>query len=81
MTLAKKLKKIYRKEDWKQIFLKGYKESGRTKHLKDTVNVPLYNEHEEEILDYFEDKYAGSEPLIEKIIKIAAGDILSLIHI
>ena len=55
MTLAKKLKKIYRKEDWKQIFLKGYKESGRTKHLKETVNVPLYNEHEDEILDYFED--------------------------
>ena len=79
MTLAKKLKKIYRKEDWKQIFLKGYKESGRTKHLKETVNVPLYNEHEDEILDYFEDKYTGKEPLIEKIIQSLFGNKNSLI--
>ncbi len=76
MTLAKKLKKIYRKEDWKNIFLNGYKESGCTQHLEQTVNVPLYNEHEDEILDYFEDNYTGKEPLIEKIIKIAAGDIV-----
>ena len=79
MTTAKeKLREIYSKEDWKNIFLNGYEESGCTQHLarEKSVNVPFYNEYEDEILDYFEDNHKGQEPLIEEIIKMAAYDIV-----
>jgi len=77
-TAKEKLDEIYSKEDWKNIFMNGYEESGCTQHLakEKITNVPFYNDHEDEILDYFEDNYKGKEPLIEKIIKMAAHDII-----
>ena len=77
-TAKEKLDEIYSKEDWKNIFMKGYELSGCTQHLakEKLTNVPFYNDHEDEILDYFEDNYKGKEPLIEKIIKMAAHDII-----
>ena len=43
---------------------------------KQTTNVPFYNRHEDEILDYFEDEHKGKEPLIEQIMRIASNDII-----
>ena len=77
-TAKEKLEEIYSKEDWKNIFMNGYEESGCTQQLakEKITNVPFYNDHEDEILDYFEYNYKGKEPLIEKIIKMAAHDII-----
>ena len=78
-TAKEKLKEIYTDEDWKNIYLNGYKESGCTMHealTQQTTNVPFFNDHEDEILDYLEDSHRGKQPLIEKIIEMACHDIV-----
>ena len=78
-TAKEKLKEIYTDEDWKNIYLNVYKESGCTMHealTQQTTNVPFFNDHEDEILDYLEDSHRGKQPLIEKIIEMACHDIV-----
>ncbi len=78
-TAKEELREIYSFDDFKSIFLNSYKDSGCDQHnamTNQTTNVPFYNKHEDEILDYFEDEHKGNEPVIEQIMRIASHDII-----